>query len=66
MKSPPGADDTLLQTIRSFRRQALHATRLEFSHPVTVNRIQIEAPAPADFQHLLEALREHARQLKSK
>jgi len=66
MKSPPGADDTLLQTIRNFRRQALHATRLEFPHPVTADRVQIEAPAPPDFQHLLEALREHAHQLRSK
>jgi 23S rRNA pseudouridine1911/1915/1917 synthase len=37
-------------------RQALHAFRLEFDHPLTQQRIKLEAPLPADMQALLTAL----------
>ena len=57
---PRGCDDAVRETLRSFRRQALHATRLAFSHPVTKDRVELEAPPPADFQDLLEKLRRHA------
>ncbi len=60
MAVPPASGDTLIETFRKFRRQALHATRLEFLHPVTAERIEIEVPPPTDFQNLLEALRRHA------
>lgn len=66
MTVPPASDDALINTIRNFRRQALHATSLEFSHPATADRVEIEAPLPADFQGLLEALREHAGRQASK
>lgn len=38
-------------------RQMLHAHRLELSHPVTGERLSLEAPLPADMQGLLERLR---------
>ncbi len=57
---PPGADDTLRETLRNFRRQALHASRLEFPHPARNRRLEIEAPLPADFEALLTVLRQHA------
>jgi 23S rRNA pseudouridine1911/1915/1917 synthase len=60
MAVPPASSDTLIEIFRKFRRQALHATRLELLHPVTSERVEIEAPPPADFQDLLEALRGHA------
>ena len=60
MTVPPASDDTVIDTFRNFRRQALHATRLEFLHPVTTERVEIETPPPADFQNLLEVLRGHA------
>ncbi len=60
MAVPPASDDTLIETFRKFRRQALHATCLNFLHPVTTHRVEIEAPPPADFQNLLEVLRGHA------
>jgi 23S rRNA pseudouridine1911/1915/1917 synthase len=48
-----------LQTrLREFRRQALHATRLELTHPETGAPLAFESPLPADFDALLEALRE--------
>ena len=32
---PKGAGDRVIQVLRSFKRQALHASRLEFVHPVS-------------------------------
>ena len=37
-------------------RQALHAYRLEFHHPVTGKPLRFEAPLPADMQRTLDAL----------
>lgn len=41
-------------------RQALHAFRLEFSHPVSGQRLEFEAPLPADMQNTLDALRQRS------
>jgi 23S rRNA pseudouridine1911/1915/1917 synthase len=60
MAVPPGSDDAVIAVFRSFRRQALHAARLSFLHPVTTEPVEIEARAPDDFQNLLEVLRGHA------
>jgi 23S rRNA pseudouridine1911/1915/1917 synthase len=38
-------------------RQALHARRIAFQHPITGQALQIEAPIPSDFQSVLELLR---------
>ncbi len=43
-------------------RQALHAGALSFSHPVTGERIRVEAPLPADMRGALERLRKKAKQ----
>jgi 23S rRNA pseudouridine1911/1915/1917 synthase len=45
-----------LRTI-AFERQALHARRLAFRHPVDDRLLEFEAPPPADFLALLERLR---------
>jgi 23S rRNA pseudouridine1911/1915/1917 synthase len=42
---------------RDFPRQALHAWRLAFVHPITGERVQFEAEPPADFRDLVGALR---------
>jgi 23S rRNA pseudouridine1911/1915/1917 synthase len=42
---------------REFPRQALHATRLSFTHPVREERVSFEAEPPADFQELVAVLR---------
>jgi 23S rRNA pseudouridine1911/1915/1917 synthase len=39
-------------------RHALHARRLAFTHPVTSEAMEVEAPYPADFAAALAALRE--------
>ena len=40
----------------NFNRQALHATELEFTHPVTKLRLSFASPMPADMQELFNAL----------
>lgn len=42
---------------RDFPRQALHAWRLAFHHPVSGTRLDFEATPPADFEELLGILR---------
>ena len=44
-------------------RQALHARRLRFLHPVTGELIEVEAPLPADIAGVLDELRKY-RSLK--
>jgi 23S rRNA pseudouridine1911/1915/1917 synthase len=39
------------------RRQALHAQRLGFVHPITGESVSVEAPVPADLDGLLASLR---------
>ena len=55
---PAGASDALVVMLRTFRRQALHATRLAFVHPSSGDRIEFEAAPPDDFLALLKVLRE--------
>jgi 23S rRNA pseudouridine1911/1915/1917 synthase len=55
-----GASEALESTLRRFRRQALHAQRLAFDHPLTGRHHTFEAPLPADFRQLLAALRTDA------
>jgi len=40
----------------NFHRQALHATELGFTHPVTKNRLSFSSPMPQDMQELFNAL----------
>ncbi len=59
---PKGAGSELVGVLRRFRRQALHARRLEFAHPVSGEHIRLEADAPEDFRALLAALEKDADQ----
>jgi 23S rRNA pseudouridine1911/1915/1917 synthase len=49
------ADATLREALRAFPRQALHACRVAFAHPVTREWVEIEAPVPEDLALLLKA-----------
>jgi 23S rRNA pseudouridine1911/1915/1917 synthase len=53
---PRGASVALVDILRSFRRQALHAATLSFDHPRTGRRSTFTSPLPADFAALLAAL----------
>jgi len=53
---PRGATEELRIALREFPRQALHAARLAFDHPVTGRPLECQAALPADMRALLEAL----------
>ena len=55
---PAGASDRLRNTLRQFRRQALHAEKLVFEHPQSGKKIDFKIAPPADFADLLSALAE--------
>jgi 23S rRNA pseudouridine1911/1915/1917 synthase len=58
---PRGATAGLNDTLRAFKRQALHAAMLGFDHPRSGKRLTLNTPVPPDFEQLLSALREDAR-----
>ncbi len=60
LRIPAGASPELQQALRSFRRQALHAARLELQHPRSGELIAWEAPLPEDMQQMLKQLQQDA------
>ena len=56
LKLPRGAGAELTEALRGFRRQALHAERLEFEHPVVSGTVAVDAPRPPDLEALVRAL----------
>jgi 23S rRNA pseudouridine1911/1915/1917 synthase len=56
---PEEANEHLLHALQQFKRQALHARTLCFTHPDSGKLLTFEAPIPDDFQLLLNALDEH-------
>lgn len=55
---PPASSEKLLDTLRGFRRQALHAETLALHHPVSDELLSWTVPMPADMQKLVDVLRE--------
>ncbi|MBM89524.1 MAG: 23S rRNA pseudouridine(1911/1915/1917) synthase RluD [Gammaproteobacteria bacterium] len=58
LKLPVAGSGEFVNVLRTFRRQALHARRLAFSHPVSNEQMAWKVDAPADFQELLLALKQ--------
>ncbi len=56
---PRGASDELVQALRGFGRQALHARALGLIHPRSGETLHFECPLPGDLAQLLEVLRRH-------
>ena len=56
MKMKRGLPAGLVDAVRSFPRQALHAQRLRLVHPATSLPVTFEAPLPEDMEHLLARL----------
>jgi len=54
---PKGASEELIRVLRHFKRQALHATRLAFEHPVSGEIVDLEVAPPKDFQRLIATMR---------
>jgi 23S rRNA pseudouridine1911/1915/1917 synthase len=61
LKLPRGATTELVEALRGFRRQALHAETLEFAHPVGGEPVRCTAPVPDDMRALVERLRADTR-----
>jgi len=61
MKLPKGATSELIDVLRGFKRQALHAEKLEFEHPVSGELVSVTAEVPEDFAALVHALREDTK-----
>ena len=57
---PKGASEPVVDILRRFKRQALHAARLSFAHPSSGETLELEAELPDDFGELLYVLRTDA------
>ena len=57
VRVPAGASELLDETLRGFRRQALHAAELGLKHPRTGEEMLFKAPWPADLATLVDVLR---------
>ncbi|MBV1875632.1 MAG: 23S rRNA pseudouridine(1911/1915/1917) synthase RluD [Cycloclasticus sp.] len=55
-KALANASELLSETLRAFKRQALHAARLGVVHPITGEEISWECEMPADMANLVEVL----------
>jgi 23S rRNA pseudouridine1911/1915/1917 synthase len=56
LKMKRGLPAGLVDAVRSFPRQALHAYRLSLVHPATLLPVTFEAPLPEDMENLLARL----------
>ncbi|WP_370280303.1 23S rRNA pseudouridine(1911/1915/1917) synthase RluD [Pontibacterium sp.] len=57
---PKGISEEVQELLRGFKRQALHAKKLELWHPRTGELMSWEVDLPEDMQTLIEALKEDA------
>jgi len=53
---PAGSDESLTEALHGFRRQALHASRLAFAHPISGEPVELRADMPADLSNLLQVM----------
>ncbi len=53
---PASASDSFRLQLQQFNRQALHACKLMFAHPVSGKDCEFEAPLPEDMAQLLAAM----------
>lgn len=63
---PKGASQELIEALRAFKRQALHAARLAFEHPITGKPVDVTSPLPEDMQSLLAVLAADAKLVAAK
>ena len=56
-KFPAGISEMTREKISQFPRQALHASKLQFRHPQTGNKISLHAPLPRDMSDLISFLK---------
>lgn len=61
---PKGASEELVTALRTFDRQALHATTLRLYHPISGIEMEWHAPIPQDMVDLIEVLKADAEAFK--
>lgn len=57
-KFPRQADSALLEALQNFQRQALHATQLGLTHPISGEEFSWSVPCPEDMLQLIRLLQE--------
>ena len=57
LRIPKGATGQLVDALCQFRRQALHAGRLELEHPMNRQRLYFEVALPEDMRDLINLLK---------
>lgn len=62
LRLPPEASEALISLLRQFKRQALHATSLEFDHPLSGEPLSFTQPLPEDMAELTQMLAKDARE----
>lgn len=60
LQLPKGCTEELVNALRQFKRQALHASELGFIHPITQQSVNFTAPLPEDMQQLIAVLKKDA------
>jgi 23S rRNA pseudouridine1911/1915/1917 synthase len=53
---PKGVSQEVMNILKGFKRQALHAGHFELIHPVTQEMVSWEADIPEDFVELIETM----------
>ena len=61
LKLPPAASVELIDCLRHFNRQALHASALTCVHPASGQTMDWQVEMPEDMKMLISLLREHAK-----
>lgn len=59
---PKKASPELIEAIRGYKHQALHAKKLSFFHPIKKQMLEFEAPLPKEMVKLIELLRENTHE----
>jgi 23S rRNA pseudouridine1911/1915/1917 synthase len=59
---PRGASADTVTTLQQFPRQALHAIKLDFAHPVSKKDLHFTAPIPQDLGQLMQCLEADANE----
>jgi 23S rRNA pseudouridine1911/1915/1917 synthase len=66
LQLPKGATPPLIDMLRKFKRQALHAAELEFTHPTSGEIVTFQAPLPDDMVKLIDVLKQDAAENPNK
>ncbi|MDA8561967.1 23S rRNA pseudouridine(1911/1915/1917) synthase RluD [Gammaproteobacteria bacterium] len=61
LKLPKNASSVLIDKLKQFRRQALHASELGLIHPETKELMNFNSPLPTDMIELIEVLKSNSQ-----